>query len=168
MERLPFPPLYPYYPFHPAAAAAAAAAVATQHPVHPMILFHHHMAALNYTAASLPESSFRSSKNGSIADLRLKARQHLASLGMWCTCYFDQTTEHVHSNNGTKLTDLWWFPVWRVPRVRCFFLLKTQRCQRFLLLTHGVGQNAALRASPAAFLILPSPFVYNLIFYQSS
>ncbi|KAL8616233.1 hypothetical protein ACOMHN_058350 [Nucella lapillus] len=84
MERLPFPPLYPYYPFHPAAAAAAAAAaVATQHPVHPMILFHHHMAALNYTAASLPESSFRSgSKNGSIADLRLKARQHLASLGI--------------------------------------------------------------------------------------
>ncbi|XP_076453487.1 short stature homeobox protein 2-like [Babylonia areolata] len=84
LERLPFPPIYPYYPFHPAAAAAAAAAVATQHPaVHPMLLFHHHMAALNYTAASLPaESSFRSSKNGSIADLRLKARQHLASLGI--------------------------------------------------------------------------------------
>ncbi|KAK7090894.1 hypothetical protein V1264_010633 [Littorina saxatilis] len=83
--RLPFPSIYPYYPFHPAAAAAAAAAaVATQHPVHPMILFHHHMAALNYTAASLPsESSFRpSTKTGSIADLRLKARQHLASLGM--------------------------------------------------------------------------------------
>lgn len=83
LERLPFSPMYPYYPFHPAAAAAAAAAaVATQHPVHPMILFHHHMAALNYSA-SLPEnSSFRASKNGSIADLRLKARQHLASLGI--------------------------------------------------------------------------------------
>lgn len=80
MDRLPFPPLYPYYSFHPAA-------VVSQHPVHPMILFHHHMAAFsNYTAAaatSLPDSSFRSStKTGSIADLRLKARQHLASLGI--------------------------------------------------------------------------------------
>ena len=66
----------------------------SQTPVHPMLLFHHHMAALsNYTAAaatasgvtSLPgaESGFRSStKTGSIADLRLKARQHLASLGI--------------------------------------------------------------------------------------
>ncbi|XP_067670467.1 short stature homeobox protein 2-like [Haliotis asinina] len=82
IERLPYPPFYPFLPLHPAAAAAAAAAAASasQHPIHPMLLYHHHLAALNYTA--LPDSSFRSAKNSSIADLRLKARQHLASLGI--------------------------------------------------------------------------------------
>ncbi|KAL5004823.1 hypothetical protein ScPMuIL_018279 [Solemya velum] len=75
IERVHYSPFLPYYPFHAAAAAAA------HHPIHPMLLYpHHYAAALNY--ASLPESSFKSSKNSSIADLRLKARQHLATLGL--------------------------------------------------------------------------------------
>ncbi|XP_041349246.1 short stature homeobox protein 2-like [Gigantopelta aegis] len=84
LDRLPYPPFYPFFPMHPAvaaaAAAASAAASASQQHIHPMLLYHHHLAALNYT--SLPDSSFRSTKNTSIADLRLKARQHLASLGI--------------------------------------------------------------------------------------
>ncbi|XP_021368362.1 short stature homeobox protein 2-like [Mizuhopecten yessoensis] len=79
VDRLHFAPFLPYYQLH---AASAAAASATPHqPIHPLLLYHHHYAAaLNY--ATLHDSSFKSSKNSSIADLRLKARQHLASLGI--------------------------------------------------------------------------------------
>ena len=75
IDRVHFPPFIPYYPFHAAAAAAA------HHPIHPMFLYpHHYAAAFNY--ATLHESSFKGTKNSSIADLRLKARQHLATLGL--------------------------------------------------------------------------------------
>ncbi|XP_060068789.1 short stature homeobox protein 2-like [Ylistrum balloti] len=82
VDRLHFAPFLPYYQLHAASAAAAASASATPHqPIHPLLLYHHHYAAaLNY--ATLHDSSFKSSKNSSIADLRLKARQHLASLGI--------------------------------------------------------------------------------------
>lgn len=77
VDRLHFAPFLPYYQLH----AASAAAATTHQPLHPLLLYHHHYAAaLNY--ATLHDSSFKSSKNSSIADLRLKARQHLASLGI--------------------------------------------------------------------------------------
>ncbi|XP_069103804.1 short stature homeobox protein 2-like [Argopecten irradians] len=80
VDRLHFAPFLPYYQLHAASAAAASAATPHQ-PIHPLLLYHHHYAAaLNY--ATLHDSSFKSSKNSSIADLRLKARQHLASLGI--------------------------------------------------------------------------------------
>ncbi|KAK3096179.1 hypothetical protein FSP39_024088 [Pinctada imbricata] len=82
VDRLPFSPFLPYYQLNAAAAAASAASAATVHqPIHPLLLYHHHYAAA-LNLASLHDSSFKSSKNSSIADLRLKARQHLASLGI--------------------------------------------------------------------------------------
>ncbi|XP_033760658.1 short stature homeobox protein 2-like [Pecten maximus] len=79
VDRLHFAPFLPYYQLH--AASAAAASTTPHQPIHPLLLYHHHYAAaLNY--ATLHDSSFKSSKNSSIADLRLKARQHLASLGI--------------------------------------------------------------------------------------
>ncbi|XP_053404303.1 short stature homeobox protein 2-like [Mercenaria mercenaria] len=73
LDRLHFPPFLPYFPLPSASGLAP--------PLHPMLLYHHHYAAaLNY--AALPDSGFKASKTTSIADLRLKARQHLASLGL--------------------------------------------------------------------------------------
>ncbi|CAL1542990.1 unnamed protein product, partial [Lymnaea stagnalis] len=83
MDRIPLPPppppFYPYLPLHPNSAAVAAA-MATHHALHPMLLFQHHLAALS--ASPNMVCGFRATKNTSIADLRLKARQHLASLGI--------------------------------------------------------------------------------------
>ncbi|XP_052705831.1 short stature homeobox protein 2-like [Crassostrea angulata] len=74
VERLPpISPFLPYYSLHNPGHA--------HQPIHPLLLYHHHYAAaLNY--ASLHDTSLKSNKNSSIADLRLKARQHLASLGI--------------------------------------------------------------------------------------
>ncbi|XP_052783092.1 short stature homeobox protein 2-like [Mya arenaria] len=76
LERLHFPPLMPYFPL--------ASTSGLPPPLHPMLLYHPHYAAaaaaLNY--AALPDSGFKATKTTSIADLRLKARQHLASLGL--------------------------------------------------------------------------------------
>ncbi|KAJ8310681.1 hypothetical protein KUTeg_012546 [Tegillarca granosa] len=81
MDRLHLSPFLPYYQLHAAAAANVANAATVHQPIHPLLLYHHHYAAaLNY--ANLHESSFKSNKNSSIADLRLKARQHLATLGI--------------------------------------------------------------------------------------
>ncbi|XP_052830813.1 short stature homeobox protein 2 [Octopus bimaculoides] len=76
MERFAMPPFPPYYPYH----AAAAAAAASQHPLHPIFFYPHHYTALNY--AMIPDSSFKTNKSSSIADLRLKAKKHLATLGL--------------------------------------------------------------------------------------
>lgn len=74
VERLP--PISPFLPYYPLPNPGHA-----HQPIHPLLLYHHHYAAaLNY--ASLQDSSMKSNKNSSIADLRLKARQHLASLGI--------------------------------------------------------------------------------------
>ncbi|XP_071164907.1 short stature homeobox protein 2-like [Mytilus edulis] len=75
VDRLHFQPFLPYYPLHTAPP--------TPHPpaIHPLLLYHHHYAtALNL--ATLHDSNLKTSKNSSIADLRLKARQHLATLGI--------------------------------------------------------------------------------------
>jgi hypothetical protein len=75
IDRLPpMSPFLPYYPLHGPRHVPQ--------PIHPLLLYHHHYAAaLNY--ASLHDNGVKSNKNSSIADLRLKARQHLASLGIW-------------------------------------------------------------------------------------
>lgn len=79
IDRLPpMSPFLPYYPLHGPRHVPQ--------PIHPLLLYHHHYAAaLNY--ASLHDNGLKSNKNSSIADLRLKARQHLASLGIWKVKY---------------------------------------------------------------------------------
>jgi len=74
LDRLPFPPFLPYFPLTSASGFPP--------PLHPMLLYHHHYAAAALNYASLPDSGFKATKTTSIADLRLKARQHLASLGL--------------------------------------------------------------------------------------
>ncbi|XP_061178482.1 short stature homeobox protein 2-like [Saccostrea echinata] len=75
IERLP--PISPFLPYYPIPSPGGHA----PQTLHPLLLYHHHYAAaLNY--ASLHDTSFKSNKNSSIADLRMKARQHLASLGI--------------------------------------------------------------------------------------
>ncbi|KAH3755500.1 hypothetical protein DPMN_134393 [Dreissena polymorpha] len=75
LDRLHFPPFLPYFPLTSASGLPP--------PLHPMLLYHHHYAAAALNYASLPvESGFKATKTTSIADLRLKARQHLASLGL--------------------------------------------------------------------------------------
>ncbi|KAL3848326.1 hypothetical protein ACJMK2_019194 [Sinanodonta woodiana] len=72
LERFHYPPFFPYFPVHSTAGLP--------HPLHPMLLYPHHYSQLNY--AALHDSCFKPNKNSSIADLRLKARQHLATLGL--------------------------------------------------------------------------------------
>ncbi|XP_064615567.1 short stature homeobox protein-like [Liolophura sinensis] len=70
-ERLPYPPLGAHYNFLQMAP----------HSFHPMLLCPTpHYPGLNYSVLS--ENPEKSAKNSSIADLRLKARQHLATLGL--------------------------------------------------------------------------------------
>lgn len=71
-ERLPYPPLGAHYNFLQMAP----------HSFHPMLLCPTpHYPGLNYSVLS--DNPDKSAKNSSIADLRLKARQHLATLGLW-------------------------------------------------------------------------------------
>lgn len=73
LDRRHFPPFLPYFPLTSAHGL----------PLHPMLLYRHRYAAVALNYASLPvESGFKATKTTSIADLRLKARQHLASLGL--------------------------------------------------------------------------------------